>query len=184
LKQSDRHLREGNKTYSKGRIHPCCFRAGADQPTPDYVEADLSAQQNATADRAREVWEKAFLSTLRKIGNVTRACAAAKIERSTAYRHRAAYPDFAEEWNEALDEAADRLEAEAWRRAVEGVLEPIYQKGEKVGVVRKYSDALMALLLKAHKPEKYRDRMDMTSGGDKLSAPIIYLPEVDQNADE
>lgn len=28
------------------------------------------------------------------------------------------------------------------------------------------------------------DRTDLTSGGDKLAAPIIYLPEVDQNADE
>jgi hypothetical protein len=118
-------------------------------------------QQNATSRRA-PVWEKAFLSSLRKLGNVTSACNAAKIERSTAYRHKEADKEFAALWQEALDEAADRLEAEARRRAERGVLSPVYQGGKLVGQVREYSDTLMALLLRAHKPEKYRERQEIS----------------------
>jgi hypothetical protein len=57
------------------------------------------------------------------------------------------------------------LEAEAWRRAVEGVAEPLVSMGKLVRdendqpiAIRKYSDALMAVLLRAHKPEKYAER--------------------------
>jgi hypothetical protein len=61
--------------------------------------------------------------------------------------------------------AADRLEAEAWRRAVDGVSEPLVSAGKLVCdadglpmVIQRYSDNLLALLLRAHGPEKFRDR--------------------------
>jgi hypothetical protein len=119
-------------------------------------------QQKATNDRAGmgPIWVKTFLSVLRKTGNVTTACAKAKIERSTAYRRKTDDKDFSAAWTVALDEAADHLEAEAWRRAVAGVLKPVFQGGKRVGQVREYSDTMLALLLKAHKPEKYRERFD------------------------
>ena len=37
---------------------------------------------------------------------------------------------FAKEWEEAEEIAADRLEAEAWRRGVEGVPEPLVSAGK------------------------------------------------------
>jgi hypothetical protein len=133
-----------------------------------------AAGQNRTDDRA-PVWEKAFLSKLSKEGNVSAACHAAKISRSTAYERKESDPAFAARWQEALDEAADLLEAEAWRRAFKGVLEPVYQQKEKVGEIRKYSDSLMALLLKAHKPDKYRERTDVTSGGEKVAIAVVKM---------
>ncbi len=57
----------------------------------------------------------------------------------------------------ASEEAADRLEAAAIERGVDGWEEPVYQRGELVGSVRKYSDTLLAMLLKGAKPAKYRD---------------------------
>lgn len=131
-------------------------------------------QQNATTDRARPVWENAFLKVLRKQGNVTKACAAAKIERSTAYRHKESDKAFAELWQEALDEAADHLEAEAWRRATVGVKKGVYYQGERVDTELEYSDSLLALLLKAHKPEKFRDRQEISGpDGGPIAVKVI-----------
>jgi hypothetical protein len=47
------------------------------------------------------------------------------------------------------------------RRAWHGFLRPIYQGGQRVGFEPVYSDNLLWNLLKALRPEKYRDRLDM-----------------------
>jgi hypothetical protein len=48
-----------------------------------------------------------------------------------------------------LEEAADVLLAEARRRAIEGVEEPIMHQGQVVTTVRRYSDLLLIFLLKS-----------------------------------
>ena len=48
--------------------------------------------------------------------------------------------------------ARDNLEAEAYRRAVEGVERPVYQGGRLVGTVREYSDSLLTIMLRARHP--------------------------------
>jgi hypothetical protein len=65
-------------------------------------------------------------------------------------------------FDEAHEDALDALEEEARRRAVDGVLEPVYQGGEKVGTIRKYSDALLMLLLKGKRPDTFRERHEVT----------------------
>lgn len=110
-----------------------------------------------------EVWRPLFINALRNSGNVRASCLAAGIERSTAYRAREKSPEFAAMWDSALEEAVDTLEAAAWTRARDGVqrIEPIMYQGQKVAekVAREYSDSLMTLLLKAHRPEKYQERI-------------------------
>lgn len=116
-----------------------------------------------------EVWRPRFISALRNSGNVRASCQAAGVERSTAYRAYKQSKEFAAQWDEALEEAIDTLEAAAWQRARDGVTrrEPVMYKGAQVGekVVTEYSDTLMTLLLKAHRPEKYRERVDMKHSG-------------------
>lgn len=99
-----------------------------------------------------------FLEVLRERANVSEAAASAKIARTTAYAWRQSDPEFASAWDNALEAAADALEAEAWRRAVSGIERPIIWKGEVTGTVREYSDRLLECLLRAHRPEKYRER--------------------------
>ena len=65
--------------------------------------------------------------------------------------------DFAAQWDNALEEGTDLLEAEARRRAVTGIDKPVYYKGEVVGSITKYSDRLLMFLLRAHRPQKFRD---------------------------
>ncbi len=58
--------------------------------------------------------------------------------------------------------AADVLEAEAHRRAVEGVEEPVgWYKGVAGGTVRRYSDVLLMFLTKGALPERYRERVEV-----------------------
>jgi len=115
-------------------------------------------------------WKPAFLEALGRTGNVRDACADAGIHRSTAYERRAKDVMFAEAWDDAIDDAADELEQEARRRAVEGTERtrfvrtgtndagrPVYERVS----IREYSDTLLIFLLKAARPEKYRERYDV-----------------------
>lgn len=121
-------------------------------------------------DASREEQQARFLKELRRRANVTGAARKAGVGRRTAYDWYDADEAFAAAWDEALEEAVDELEDAAWRRAKDGVLKPVFQKGEKVGQVREYSDQLMTLLLKAHRPERFRERFDVTSDGNQLKA--------------
>ena len=49
-------------------------------------------------------------------------------------------------------------EAEAHRRAFQGTTKPVFFQGGECGEIREYSDGLAQFLLKAHRPEKYRER--------------------------
>lgn len=124
------------------------------------------ATTKATRQRARE----AFLTELAQRGNVSAAAAAGGMSRYWYYDQRAADETFAAAWDEALETAIDAMELEARRRAVEGVEKPIIGRVGKdqdgiITYVTEYSDSLMALLLKAHRPEKYRERTDVQHSG-------------------
>lgn len=101
-----------------------------------------------------------FLKSFSLYGNVTKAAKSAKVARYTPYQWAENDEEFAAAWEQAKAAAADHLEQEAYRRAVTGVLEPIYYQGEQVGTVRKYSDALLTLLLKANRPDKFKERTE------------------------
>lgn len=140
----------------------------------DVFRDEQPTQQNATIPYAPAIWEAAFLRVLARRGNVTDACTAADIERSTAYRRRDDYPEFKALWEEALKQASDSLEDVAWKRATEGTEKPVWYKGNQVGTELEYSDALLMFLLKGNKPEKFKERMDVTSD-DKPLAPVAIV---------
>jgi len=123
--------------------------------------------------RTVELTEK-FLKSLSRYGNVLRAAKAAKVGRSTVYEWREEDEDFAAAWDRALEDAADNLEAEAYRRAVTGTLKGVYYQGERIDTERQYSDALLTLLLKANRPQKFKDRTDITSGDQPVKAYIGF----------
>jgi len=96
-----------------------------------------------------------FLDVLRRTANVSRAAREAGLSSSTVYRHRAKHAAFAAGWDAAIGEALDELEDALIARAKHGVEKPVYFRGEQVGSVRTYSDALGMFLLKARRPEIY-----------------------------
>jgi hypothetical protein len=93
---------------------------------------------------ARQV---AFLRALRETGCVQSACRHVGLTSTSAYRVKKRIPDFGAAWDAALAYRMPALERAAYARAVEGWLEPIVYKGEVVGHRRRYSDAMLRLLL-------------------------------------
>lgn len=84
-------------------------------------------------------WKPAFLATLAASGIIRVACEVAGVSRKTLYDHREQDPEFREAWDTALESALDKLEQEAWRRALRS------------------SDLLLMFLLKAGRTNKYRE---------------------------
>lgn len=81
--------------------------------------------------RARRRKER-FLEHLAKSGNVSDSGRVAGVQRSTLYHWKETDAAFASQWEDALEDAADVLEAEARRRALEGYDEPITYAGKVV----------------------------------------------------
>ena len=96
-----------------------------------------------------------FLAELAHGASVTAAAEYAGVSRAMVFRWRRDDPEFARRWDEAVQMGVDRLEDEAHRRAVDGVVRPVYQGGAKVGEVREYSDTLLLAILRGKRPEVY-----------------------------
>jgi hypothetical protein len=126
--------------------------------------------------------QKRFLRALAETGIVSIAVEIAGTSRTRVYELRKRDAAFAKAWEDAEEKAADALEAEAWRRAVAGVQKPLVSAGKVVRdddgqplAIRRYSDTLMLALLKARRPERFKDRAvvehDIADGlADRLEA--------------
>ena len=88
-----------------------------------------------------------FLLCLANGDSVKHACEVSGIGRKTVYLWRSQDGDFAEAWDEAIESGVERLEDEAYRRALVG------------------SDTLMIFLLKAKRPKVYADKQRLEHTG-------------------
>jgi hypothetical protein len=116
-----------------------------------------------TPERGHD-WRPIFLSVFRQTGIVSFACRGAGISRTQAYRERRRNTRFAADWEAAEEDATEALEAEARRRALAT------------------SDTLLMFLLKARRPDMYRDnvRIDLR----REAAEIIKAAGSDMSVDE
>lgn len=132
----------------------------------------------ATKTSSRAVLAKkkrrVFLDVLAKTGVVAEAArACGYTDTSTVQSYRRQDEDFAEAWDHALEAAKHVLEEEVWRRAKDGVLEPVFYKGEVVGYKTNHSDSLAMFLLRKLDPS-YREN---SRGGDtNINFGIAVLP--------
>ena len=136
---------------------------------------------------AKKDWAIKCLASLAKYGNISKACADAHVGRTTFYQRRDADKDFADRAAEALETATDALELEARRRANNGVERKKFDKGQPIidpetgeqYIEREYSDTLMIFLLKAHRPDKFRERYshEHTGKDGKPIASVVYTVE-------
>ena len=108
--------------------------------------------------RRHGFWEerkRLFLTALKRGETVLGACALVGISNRTAYNHQDGDPDFAREWDLAVRSSTLPLELDVYRRAVEGVEEPVYRYGKLSHRQVTRSDRLLMRLLEADQPEKY-----------------------------
>jgi hypothetical protein len=115
-------------------------------------ENTLPSRTTRTAEK-----DKIFMSELAQTGSARRAARTSGYGRTQLYLRRQTDAAFAEAWDDAVSTYVEALEAEADRRAVEGVVKPVFYLGEQCGEVRQYSDTLLIFRLKALRPEMYRD---------------------------
>lgn len=106
-----------------------------------------------------------FLDYLRDGWSVTASAGRIGVSRQAVYALRLADGEFAKEWEDAYESGTDVYEDEAKRRAIQGTEEPVFYQGEVVGHVRKYSDTLLIVALKARRPDRYRDNIKQEIGG-------------------
>jgi len=116
-------------------------------------------------------FQERFIEALADCGVIRTAAKAVGTTFQTIHRRIARDKDFADQVESAKREFADTLEQEAIRRAVEGVEEPVFFKGQQVvyidrdgneqRFVRKYSDKLLMQQLNAWHPDKYKWRQDI-----------------------
>lgn len=113
-----------------------------------------------------------FLQSYAQIGVVTAAAKMAGIDRSVHYEWMAdveKYPDYKAKFEDAHQQAIDRLEVEAIRRGLSGWEEPVFGRGKdanagtvQVGTIRRYSDRMLEIMLRARRPADFRERMEVT----------------------
>jgi hypothetical protein len=107
----------------------------------------LDATKAAKPLKERRDWRPAFFDGFRRTGTVTGACEAARIARTTAYRERQRSEEFALQWADAEERVTDALERTALSLALRGEVR------------------LIEFLLKARKPETYRERFALEHQG-------------------
>lgn len=132
-------------------------------------EAEPAPEASLVLHGIRHPKKRAFLSAYAQMANISRAATAAGVGRTTHHMWMANDPRYAAAFAQAQEVAIDYMEAEAHRRAVEGVYEPVIYQGklalDEDGnplVVRKYDSTLMIFLLKGARPDKYRERWHVT----------------------
>lgn len=155
-------------------------------------------------------WQQPFLRALSVLPDVSSACRLARIGRPRAYQVRREDPEFAGAWDEALEMAHDFVHRQLHTWVTTGVpvrsvrtvtkrktdrdgnvIDTTTETVETVGAER--SAQLMQFWMKAWKPERYRDRVELTGaeGGpirietvDELDAKIAALAaEIEAGAD-
>lgn len=92
-------------------------------------------------------WITPWLRAYREHGTVTAACRIARISRTAVYEMRERDPEFKAAWDSAERETTKLLEETAFERALAG------------------SDRLAEFLLKARRPETYRENIRLEHGG-------------------
>lgn len=131
----------------------------------------MAAKARTRRTRKRD-WKPDFLAALEMDGRVLEACKIAKIGRSTAYEARQQDETFALAWADVEEATTERMEHEAIRRGVDGVHRDVFYKGEVCGAERHYSDTLLIFMLKARRPEVYRENVKVEHSGNVTFADL------------
>ena len=110
----------------------------------------------------------AFLETLAETACVEQACRRVGMTRQSAYRLRRdpRALGFRDGWDNALDHGLHQLEGAAMSRAIHGVPQPVFYKGEQVGERREYDERLTMFLLRNRRPQRYGKWIDRMLAAD------------------
>lgn len=136
---------------------------------------DLPPPEAESSDEALDARKRVWLAAFEEAGTVTKGCKDSGIPRSTVYVWRQHDEAFALAWADIEEATTEAMEREAYRRAVEGVSEPLVSAGKLVTNTQKFSDTLLIFMLKARRPEKYRDnvKIEHTGSVEQVNTSVI-----------
>lgn len=151
------------------------------------------ARQPGKRGTYTEARKAKFLEALALGATVTRAATAAGWGRRTAYTFRRSRPDFAEEWDDAVEQGTDMLEERARELAFDGIIHkrPIVAHGEIIGYEERVEvqPRLAELLLKSRN-NRFRDKTELKvestgevkviteDGADRIAAVLSVLGQI------
>jgi hypothetical protein len=143
---------------------------------------------NANLPATLSVKQRRFLAAFRETATITGAARESGVDHKSHYRWRRECPAYATAFERTQHIAADVLEDEARRRAVEGVRTIRYGRDGKPlidpatsepYVEVRYSDRLLMALLRANAPEKFGGRVATTQ--QPAPAPLVTLYQLPEN---
>ena len=108
--------------------------------------------------------KRAFLAAFATVGNVKQAASLAEVSRESHYSWKTHDPDYADAFGHAQDMAADALEDEARKLALEG---------------EKKSEKMLMFLLRGLRPDTYGTRRVESKHQVSVSTEVKHRVEVD-----
>ena len=149
---------------------------------PDNIDEAQRQQERAFAAVFRtglSVAQVEFLECYLTTGSINRAAKLSGIDRKRHYEWMKD-ANYVVAFREAQKQTAVALEEEARRRAVDGVLEPVFGAvgggtSGLIGYRRRFSDTLLVKLLEANNPEKFvKGQMKPDTDGVNI---VVHLPD-------
>jgi hypothetical protein len=122
------------------------------------------AQGQRLTPAERTTTQARFLEHYARTANVGESCRVAGVSRQSVYRWLEDDEPFRLAYNQSRQESDDAIRSEIYRRAIEGVPEPVFHQGRRVGSVRKFSDVLLIFLAKSRMSE-FRDKQTVEHSG-------------------
>lgn len=119
-------------------------------------------------------WPHEWLICLLKGNTVHDCCRLVGVHRTTVYKLRDRDPTFREAWQEVKRRKIERLEQSTWERATDGWLEPVFQRGEEVGRIRKYDNRLSTWLLERAMRKQYHLKEEVAADSlEQLAGELV-----------
>lgn len=99
-----------------------------------------------------------FIEALAETGLVSAAAEIVDMSVTSCYRLRRAPggEHFARAWRTALVQAAERLVDLAFARAIEGVEEPVFHQGRRIGARTRFDERMAKFIMRAYLPDRFR----------------------------
>lgn len=141
---------------------------------PEKTKANPARRSRARSARAIK---QAFLQVLPEAVTITASAAAIGVEKTKIYRLMREDGDFLKAVEDGIFEGRWAAREEAFRRAVDGVAEPVVQGGKIVEIlnpvtgklqpltIRRYSDLLLRDFLRAGWPEQFKTNVHAELSG-------------------
>jgi hypothetical protein len=132
----------------------------------------------------QDLKKRAFVLAFARTGNKAQAARVAGIHPDTPYSRQWRNDRVLQAaLRQAKEAAADLIEQEAYRRAVDGVEKPTgWYQGKPAAMVREYSDLLTIFLLKGLRPERYKERVEMRGALANLDLNLLPDEAIDRIA--